>query len=59
MELEGYGSKKVNNLLTEIENSKNLSLERLLFGLSIRHVGQKTADILARNFKNIDNLMNV
>lgn len=58
MELEGYGSKKVNNLLTEIENSKNLSLERLLFGLSIRHVGQKTADILARNFKNIDNLMN-
>lgn len=58
MELEGYGSKKVNNLLTEIENSKNLSLERLLFGLSIRHVGQKTADILARNFKNIDNLIN-
>ena len=58
MDLEGYGSKKVNNLLTEIENSKNLSLERLLFGLSIRHVGQKTADILARNFKNIDNLMN-
>lgn len=58
MELEGYGSKKVNNLLTEIENSKNLSLERLLFGLSIRHVGQKTADILARNFNNIDNLMN-
>lgn len=58
MELEGYGSKKVKNLLTEIENSKNLSLERLLFGLSIRHVGQKTADILARNFKNIDNLMN-
>ena len=58
MELEGYGSKKVNNLLTEIENSKNLSLERLLFGFSIRHVGQKTADILARNFKNIDNLMN-
>ena len=58
MELEGYGSKKVNNLLTEIENSKNLSLERLLFGLSIRHVGKKTADILARNFKNIDNLMN-
>ena len=29
-----------------------------MFGLSIRHVGQKTADILARNFKNIDNLMN-
>lgn len=58
MELEGYGQKSVNKLLEEIENSKNLSLERLLFGLSIRHVGRKTADILARNFKNIDNLMN-
>ena len=32
-------------------------MERLLFGLSIRHVGTKTADILAREFKNMDNLM--
>ena len=58
MELEGFGSKSINNLLEEIENSKNNSLERLLFGLSIRHVGEKTADILGAKFKNIDNLMN-
>ena len=58
MELEGFGNKSINNLLEEIENSKNNSLERLLFGLSIRHVGEKTADILGAKFKNIDNLMN-
>ena len=58
MELEGYGLRSVNKLLEEIKNSKSRSLECLLFGLSIRHVGVKTADILASNFKNIDNLMN-
>jgi DNA ligase (NAD+) len=45
------------NKLYEIEKSKNNSLERLLFGLSIRHVGEKTADILGSNFRNIDDLM--
>lgn len=58
MELEGFGSKSISNLLSEIEHSKNNSLERLLFGLSIRHVGEKTADILSSNYKNMDNLMN-
>ena len=57
-ELEGFGEKSIEKLLDEIEKSKNNSLERLLFGLSIRHVGTKTADILAREFKNMDNLMN-
>lgn len=57
-ELEGFGNKSIEKLLLQIENSKNNSLERLLFGLSIRHVGTKTADILAKRFKNIDNLMN-
>ena len=56
-ELEGFGEKSIDKLLEKIEKSKNNSLERLLFGLSIRHVGVKTADILARNYKNIDNLM--
>lgn len=58
MRLEGFGSKSINNLLEQIENSKSNSLERLLFGISIRHVGEKTANILAKNFQNIDNLMN-
>lgn len=57
-ELEGFGDKSINNLLNSIENSKSNSLERLLFGLGIRHVGKKTATILARNYINIDNIMN-
>ena len=57
MLLEGYGEKSVENLLLEIEESKKNSLERLLFALGIRHVGLKTATILARKFLNIDNLM--
>lgn len=58
MELEGFGEKSINNLLDSIENSKHNSLERLLFALGIRYVGSKTAKILARHFKNIDNLIN-
>lgn len=56
--LEGYGLKKIENLSNAIENSKNNSLERLLFGLGIRNVGGKTAKILARHYKTIDNLIN-
>lgn len=58
MELEGFGEKSVNNLLNSIEKSKENSLERLLFGLGIRHVGEKTAKILAKHYGDIDNLMN-
>lgn len=58
MELEGFGEKSINNLLESIENSKKNSLERLLFGLGIRHVGAKTAKILATHFGNMDALMN-
>ena len=57
MELEGFGSKSINNLLQSIEKSKQNSLERLLFGLGIRYVGSKTAKILAKKYLNIDNLM--
>lgn len=57
MELEGFGEKSIIKLLSSIEKSKENSLERLLFALGIRHVGAKTAKILARNFKNIDALM--
>ena len=56
--LEGYGDKSINNLLEAIEQSKNNSLERLLFGLGIPHVGEKTAKILSSKYKNIDNLIN-
>lgn len=56
--LEGYGIKKIENLTKAIENSKENSLEKLLFGLGIRNVGAKTAKILARHYKTIDNLIN-
>lgn len=55
--LEGYGDKSVANLLDAIDNSKDNSLEKLIFGLGIPHVGAKTAKILASNFKNLENLM--
>jgi len=54
--LEGFGDKSIDNLLIEIENSKNNSLEKLLFGLGIRYVGKKTAKILAKTYRDIDKL---
>lgn len=55
--LEGFGEKSISNMLEAIENSKANSLERLLFALGIRHVGSKTAKILANKYLDIDNLM--
>lgn len=58
LELEGYGNKKVDNLFASINNSKNNSLEKLLFGLGIKQVGSKMAKTLARIYKTLDNLSN-
>ena len=55
--LEGFGEKSIENLLTSIENSKNNSLERLVFALGIRYVGKKTAKILCEYYKTMDNLI--
>lgn len=57
IQLERMGEKSVQNLLTAIETSKENSLERLLFGLGIRHVGAKAAKILAQTYEHIDQLM--
>ena len=57
MSLEGFGEKSIIKLLSSIEKSKENSLERLLFALGIRHVGAKTAKILAKHYKDIDSLM--
>lgn len=56
--LEGFGDKSINNLLEAIEDSKENSLERLIFGLGIPNVGEKTAKVLAIKYKNINNLIN-
>ena len=58
IELEGFGNKSVNNLIEAIEESKENSLEKLLFALGIEQVGEKTAKVLARKFETMDNLMN-
>lgn len=55
--LEGFGEKSIKNLTKAIEESKNNSLEKLLFALGIRYVGKKTAKILAKEYKSMDNLM--
>lgn len=54
LQLERMGEKSVQNLLQAIEISKENSLERLLFGLGIRHIGAKAARTLAINFESID-----
>ena len=54
--LEGYGEKSVTNLLNAIEESKNNSLERLLFALGIKNVGKEKAKVLAKTYKTMDNL---
>lgn len=55
--LERMGEKSANNLLSEIEASKSRGLERLLYGLGIRHVGETAADDLTARFGDIDKLM--
>ncbi len=54
--LERMGEKSATNLLRAIEASKQNSLERLLFGLGIRHVGAKAAKTLAEHFGTIERL---
>lgn len=56
-QLEGYGKKSVEKLFASIENSKQNSLERLLFGLGIKQVGSKTAKVLCQRYHTLDNLM--
>jgi len=56
--LEGFGQKSFDNMINAIKNSKNNSLEKLLFGLGISGVGSKTAKMLAEHYEHIDNLMN-
>lgn len=59
MQQEGYGLKKINNIVDAAENSKHNSLERLLFGLGIEGIGIKTAKIIAENYNDIRLLYNV
>jgi len=55
-ELERIGRKSAENLVNEIDASRGLEFWRLLFGIGIRHVGERTAQILARHFGSIEDL---
>ncbi|MBU1144417.1 MAG: NAD-dependent DNA ligase LigA [Firmicutes bacterium] len=57
IEKERFGEKSVSNLLLAIENSKNNSLDKLIFGLGIRHVGSKVAKVLAKFYQTMDQFM--
>jgi len=57
LRLEGYGDKAAQNLLDEIEASKEQPLERFLYALGIPHVGEHLAGVLARHFRSLDELM--
>ena len=56
LQLDKVKEKSANNLLTAIDNSRENSLERLLFGLGIRHVGAKAAKLIAQHFKTMDRI---
>jgi DNA ligase (NAD+) len=57
LSLERMGDKSAQNVLDEIEGSKKLPLERVLFGLGMRFVGERTAEFLAQYFGSIDALI--
>jgi DNA ligase (NAD+) len=57
LQLERMGDKSAHNVLEEIEQSKKLPLERVIYGLGIRFVGERTAQFLAQHFGSMDDLV--
>jgi len=57
LSLERMGDKSAQNVLDEIEGSKKLPLERVLYGLGIRFVGERTAEFLAQHFGSMEALI--
>lgn len=56
--IEGFAEKKVSNLLSAIEKSKNTTLDRLIFALGIPNIGKKASKQLSDEFKTLDGVMN-
>ena len=57
LSLEGFGEKSAQNLINAIEASKKVSLPKFLFALGIRHVGEVTAQLLAKHFGSLKKIM--
>ena len=58
-DLEGWGKQSVNNLKNSIENSKNVSLQKFIYSLGIRHIGIENAKLISENIKNTTNFINL
>src|SRR5580692_5871177 len=58
LSLERFADKSAQNILDEIENSKKLPLERVIYGLGIRMVGERTAQFLAEHFGSMEEIEN-
>ena len=57
-DLEGLGQKSADNLLSALEKSKDNDLYRVVYGLGIRHIGEKAAKLLAQRFGSMDAILN-
>jgi len=53
---EGFGVKSIDKLLDNIELSKNSNLDKLIFGLGIRHVGEKVSKVITASYPNLDDM---
>ena len=55
--LEGFGDKAVKNLFSAIDDRRTVDLDRFIFALGIRHIGQGNARLLAKNYLSIQSLL--
>lgn len=58
LKLERFAELKASNIISSIKKSKENTLDKLIFGLGIRHIGKKAAKVLAENFEDIYSIMN-
>ena len=56
--LSGWGALSLSNLIKSIKNAKNQPIEKIIYSLGIRHVGQGTAKLISKNYKSSDDLIN-
>ncbi len=57
VKLEGWGQLSFNNLVNSINNSKEINLERFIYSLGIRYIGEINSEILAKEFKNLEEII--
>ena len=56
--LSGWGPLSLSNLIKSINNAKNQPIEKIIYSLGIRHVGQGTAKLISKNYRSSDDLIN-